>query len=43
MGGRLAKKEEKEAMDAFGERYEEYKRHAPMFLPSMKRLRFDHG
>jgi protein-S-isoprenylcysteine O-methyltransferase Ste14 len=34
---RLAKKEEKEAMEAFGERYEEYKRRTPMFLPSMKR------
>ncbi len=33
---RLAKKEEKEALDAFGERYEEYKRQTPMFIPSMK-------
>ena len=35
---RLAKKEEKEAGEAFGERYEEYKRNTPMFLPSMKRI-----
>ncbi|MDO8726833.1 MAG: isoprenylcysteine carboxylmethyltransferase family protein [Candidatus Methanoperedens sp.] len=33
---RLAKKEEKEALEAFGERYEDYKRHTPMFLPSMR-------
>ncbi|MDO8686508.1 MAG: methyltransferase domain-containing protein, partial [Clostridiales bacterium] len=30
---RLAKKEEKEALEAFGERYEDYKRNTPMFLP----------
>ena len=35
---RLAKKEEKEAMEAFGERYEEYKRQTPMFIPSIKKL-----
>lgn len=35
---RLAKKEEKEAMEAFGERYDEYKRQTPMFLPSLKRI-----
>ncbi len=35
---RLAKKEEKEAIEVFGERYEEYKRHTPMFLPSMRRI-----
>ncbi len=35
---RLAKKEEKEALQAFGERYEEYRRHTPMFLPSMRRI-----
>jgi len=34
----LAKKEEKEAMEAFGERYEEYKRQTPMFIPSIKKL-----
>ncbi len=34
---RLAKREEKEAIEAFGERYEEYKRRTPMFLPSIKR------
>lgn len=33
---RLAKREEKEALEAFGERYEEYKRRTPMFLPSIK-------
>lgn len=35
---RLAKKEEREAMEAFGERYEEYKRHTPMFFPTIKRI-----
>ena len=35
---KLAKKEEKEAMEAFGERYEEYKRQTPMFIPSIKKL-----
>lgn len=30
---RLAKREEKEALEAFGERYEEYKGRTPMFLP----------
>ncbi len=34
---RLAKKEEKEALEAFGEIYEEYKRHTPMFFPFIKR------
>ncbi|MCZ7393817.1 MAG: isoprenylcysteine carboxylmethyltransferase family protein [Candidatus Methanoperedens sp.] len=34
---RLAKKEEKEAGEAFGERYEEYKLNTPMFLPSIRR------
>jgi SAM-dependent methyltransferase len=34
---RLAKKEEKEAIGVFGERYEEYKRHTPMFLPLMSK------
>ncbi|MCZ7380915.1 MAG: isoprenylcysteine carboxylmethyltransferase family protein [Candidatus Methanoperedens sp.] len=33
---RLAKREEREATEAFGERYEEYKRDTPMFLPSVK-------
>ncbi len=33
---RLAKREEKEALGVFGERYEDYKRHTPMFLPSMR-------
>ncbi len=36
---RLAKKEEKEAIEAFRERYEEYERQTPMFLPSIKRWR----
>lgn len=35
---RLAKREENEAIEAFGERYEEYKRQTPMFLPSIKKL-----
>lgn len=34
---RLAKKEEKEAIEAFGERYEEYKRQTPMFFPFIRR------
>ncbi len=34
---RLAKREEKEAVEAFGERYEYYKQHTPMFLPSIRR------
>ncbi len=34
---RLAKREEKEALEAFGERYEEYRRNTPMFLPSLGR------
>ncbi|NJD53049.1 MAG: isoprenylcysteine carboxylmethyltransferase family protein [Candidatus Methanoperedens sp.] len=34
---RLAKREENEALEAFGERYEEYKRRTPMFLPSIKK------
>lgn len=33
---RLAKKEEREAIEAFGERYEDYRQHTPMFLPAMK-------
>ncbi|MFA4935644.1 MAG: isoprenylcysteine carboxylmethyltransferase family protein [Candidatus Methanoperedens sp.] len=33
---RLAKREENEAGEAFGERYEEYKRNTPMFWPSIK-------
>jgi len=36
---RLAKKEEKEAIEAFGERYEEYKRHTPMFFPSLRKCK----
>ncbi len=32
---RLAKREENEAREAFGERYEEYARHTPMFFPSI--------
>ncbi|MCZ7399193.1 MAG: isoprenylcysteine carboxylmethyltransferase family protein [Candidatus Methanoperedens sp.] len=35
---RLAKREEREALEAFGERYEEYKRQTPMFLPSIRLL-----
>jgi len=34
---RLAKKEEIEALEAFGERYEKYKQSTPMFMPSMRR------
>ncbi|MFA4957532.1 MAG: isoprenylcysteine carboxylmethyltransferase family protein [Candidatus Methanoperedens sp.] len=34
---RLAKREEREAMEVFGGRYEEYKRQTPMFLPSLRR------
>lgn len=33
---RLAKREDTEALEAFGERYEEYRRRTPMFLPSMR-------
>ncbi len=36
---RLAKREEKEAIEAFGERYEAYKQQTPMFWPSIKRKR----
>ncbi len=35
---RLSKKEEKEATETFGERYEEYKRRTPMFLPHINRV-----
>lgn len=35
---RLAKREEREAMEAFGERYKVYKQHTPMFLPSIRPL-----
>lgn len=34
---RLAKREENEAVEAFGEKYEEYKRHTPMFFPSIRK------
>ncbi len=34
---RLAKREEMEATEAFGERYEEYKRRTPMFFPSIRK------
>ncbi|MFZ3169993.1 MAG: isoprenylcysteine carboxylmethyltransferase family protein [Candidatus Methanoperedens sp.] len=34
---RLAKKEEMEALEAYGERYIEYKLRTPMFLPSLRR------
>jgi len=34
---RLARREEGEALEAFGERYEEYKRQTPMFLPSIRK------
>jgi protein-S-isoprenylcysteine O-methyltransferase Ste14 len=33
---RLAKREEKEASKVFGEKYEEYKRRTPMFLPVIR-------
>lgn len=33
---RLAIREEKEAVEAFGERYEEYRRRTPMFLPVIR-------
>lgn len=33
---RLAKREEREAIEAFGERYMEYQQHTPMFFPSIK-------
>jgi len=36
---RLAKREEREALEAYGERYIEYKRQTPMFLPSIRRKR----
>ncbi len=35
---RLAKREEGEALEAFGDRYEEYKRKTPMFFPSIRHL-----
>lgn len=35
---RLAKREEREALEAFGDRYEEYKRQTPMFFPSIRPL-----
>lgn len=34
---RLAKREEREALEAFGDRYEEYKQHTPMFLPYIRK------
>ncbi|MFZ2412096.1 MAG: isoprenylcysteine carboxylmethyltransferase family protein [Candidatus Methanoperedens sp.] len=37
---RLAKREEREALEAFGDRYEEYKRHTPMFLPYINKQSF---
>ena len=33
---RLAIREEKEALGTFGERYENYRRHTPMFFPSLR-------
>lgn len=35
---RLAIREEKEALEAFGERYEEYKQNTPMFFPLIRSL-----
>lgn len=35
---RLAKREEREALEAFGEIYEEYKQRTPMFFPSIRPL-----
>ncbi len=35
----LAKKEEKEVTETFGEKYENYKRHTPMFLPLKKLIK----
>jgi len=37
---RLARKEEKEAIQVFGERYVDYMQRTPMFLPSIKKLLF---
>jgi protein-S-isoprenylcysteine O-methyltransferase Ste14 len=34
---RLAKREEREVIDTFGNRYEEYKRRTPMFLPFIRK------
>jgi protein-S-isoprenylcysteine O-methyltransferase Ste14 len=34
----LAKREEKEALEAFGAMYEEYKQSTPMFLPSLRKF-----